>query len=165
MCSLSFGREAAVLFQICHILNPCVGSPTLQGGLKKKRENSWLGCLSESAVRDTQLQWRLSASRVGPWPLVCALMLCACHCTRSHHPGLQHGVTACCCMPCLGSGLREVEGPLGLKHMLWVPQHTLSLVSIQVIPSSLRWRGAQLFCFWWVTVHFTSEEEKGESEI
>lgn len=54
--NLVFRRESSIFFQTCHILSLCVGVLTLPGKKKKKKKaNSLLGCLSESAACDRQL--------------------------------------------------------------------------------------------------------------
>lgn len=56
--NLVFRSESSIFFQICHILSVCVGVPTLPGK-KKKKTNSSLGCLLESAACGGQLGWML----------------------------------------------------------------------------------------------------------
>lgn len=100
MCSSSFGREAAVFFQLCHILNLCVGSPVfLRGVGKKGRIRGLVVCQKGLCVTCSCS----GGSRAPEYDHSLWFVLCCCehHTERSHHPGTQHGVTACCCMPCM----------------------------------------------------------------
>lgn len=170
MCSSSFGREAAVFFQICHILNLCVGSPVFLRGVGKKGELvAWLfvrkGCVWHAAAVEA----------LGHQSMTIAFGLCSVAVSIT----LRDHIIQALSMVSLPAAACPAwhRGPVGLllpalfrprcvwsgrslRHILWVLQHTGAVISIQVCAVLLNH-----FVFDGGTVHFTSEEEKGESEM